>query len=242
MAEENTTDLTSTTENPAVIEVVPPPATGSEPSSTTDPTPEGEQSTLLTADPDAAPKTEVVEKTPEAIAAEAEHAKLFGAPEGDYEISGLPEGTVIDTEALAAFTPIAKELGLSNEGAAKIVGVYAEQILPKVAEQVVDGLQRDIAAQHAAWAGETLELVKDDAVFEGKPLADIQKIAAKALDRFGTPELREFLNTTGLGNYPGLMKFAYMAGSAISEDTTFERGGTAAKPRSTVEKFYGPQS
>ena len=190
-----------TTETPVTTEVVQPEVVSS--TSTTTPQPEGEQPTLLGAKPETEP-TEV----------ETERAKLFGAPEGEYEIAGLPEGTVIDTDAMAVFTPIAKELGLSNEGAAKLVGVYAEQILPKVSEQVVDGLQRDIAAQHAAWAGETIELVKTDAMFEGKSLSEVQQVAAKALDRFGGEDLREFLNTTGLGNYPGLMKFAYAAGSA----------------------------
>jgi hypothetical protein len=39
-----------------------------------------------------------------------------------------------------------------------------------------------------------------------------------------------------------MMKFAYLAGSAISEDTTFERGDKGSKPKSTVDKFYGEQT
>jgi hypothetical protein len=39
-----------------------------------------------------------------------------------------------------------------------------------------------------------------------------------------------------------MLKFAFLAGSAISEDTTFERGGSSTKPKTSVEKFYGAGS
>jgi len=166
---------------------------------------------------------------------------MFGVPESGYEISGLPEGTTIDKEALTAFEPIAKELGLSNEGMSKVAAAYAN-ILPKVTENVVTGINNDIAAQHAAWATETLDLVKTDPTFAGKPLTEVQQVAAKALDRIGSPEFRSFLDETGLGNHPEMMKFAYRAGSAISEDTTFERGAPAPREKSRTEKYYGTQT
>jgi hypothetical protein len=167
-------------------------------------------------------------------------AKFLGAPEGDYELSGLPEGTEIDAEALAAVAPVAKELNLSNEGLSKIAGVYAEKVLPGVVDRVQEGIMRDVSAQHAAWASEAVELVKTDPVFEGKPLADVQRVSAKALDRFFGPEFRTFLDQTGLGNHPQMLKGMYTVGSRIAEDDTFERGGSpAAKPKSRTELYYG---
>lgn len=203
------------------------------PDTSTTETPQSEAeapSTLLTGKEPEAPAED--EKTPP-----AENAALFGAPEGEYEITGLPEGMTVDKDALAVFEPIAKELGLSNEGMSKVAAVYAE-LLPKVTDKVVEGLQGDVAAQHAQWATDTIEMVKTDPVFEGKKLADVQGVAAKALDRFGGPELRTFLEETGLGNDPRMMKFAFLAGSAISEDTTFERGGPAPTTKSRTEKYY----
>ena len=35
---------------------------------------------------------------------------------------------------------------------------------------------------------------------------------------FGTPELRDVLNMTGLGNHPEIIRAFYRAGKAISED------------------------
>lgn len=244
MADVPTTDLTPTTETPPG-ETPPSPAPGSEPTSITEnptPTPEGEEAaTLLTGAEPKAEEAATVEKTPEELEAEAEHAKLFGAPEGEYEVQGLPEGMEIDKDALAAATPVAKELGLSQEGFNKLVSVYANEIVPKATEAVVESLQRDISAQHAAWATEAVELVKADPVFEGKKLTEVQQIAAKSLDRFGSPELRTFLNDSGLGNNPHMLKFAYMAGALIAEDTTFERGEKTPTKKTVVEKFYGPQ-
>lgn len=235
-----------------------PNTTASEPTTTTDPSPApassdtsttatteteppADESTLLTpkegeTEPAAAEPTEE-----EKAAAEA-RAALYGAPEGDYTLPELPEGMTVDTEALATITPIAKELNLSDEGFAKIIDVYAKDIQPKVVDKVVDGLQQDIVAQHAAWASESMEMLQTDEMFKGLKLPDVQAVAAKALDRFGGTEIREFLQSTGLGNHPAFLKAFYQIGTAISEDTTFERGGTAPAAKSRTEKFYGPQS
>jgi hypothetical protein len=111
--------------------------------------------------------------------------------------------------------------------------------MPQVTESVVDNLQKDIAAQHAAWATEALEMVSTDETFAGQKLDDVKSMSAKAIDRFGGADFRKYLNDTGLGNHPAMLKFAYLAGTAISEDTTFERGGAAPVKKSRTDKYYG---
>lgn len=246
MTDANTTDSTPTpTENPQ-----PNPAPDSNGSTTENPQPnpapapaDGDQpaegGTILTGTPDEGGSDKDGSAAGEGGEGDGEPNAFIGAPEGDYELVGLPEGTEIDKDALAAVTPVAKEIGLSNEGLSKIAAVYAEKVLPHVADQLNDTLQRDIAATHAQWANEAVELVKTDEVFGGKQLSEVQQVSAKAIDRFAGPEFRTFLEETGLGNHPAMLKFAFLAGSAISEDTTFERGGPAAKPKSRTEKYYG---
>lgn len=240
MADANTTDSVSTTEAPAAETATPSPNTSTtETPQTTTPSAEEEPSTILGG---ATPEEETSEtdtRTDEEKAADDARAALFGAPEGDYEVVGLPEGTVIDTEALAAVTPVAKELGLSNEGFSKIASVYAEKILPNVTQQVTDTIMSQAEAQRADWGKETLEAVKTDPVYGGAPLKDVQAASAKAIERFGGAELRQYLEDTGLGNHPAMVKAFFLAGSAISEDTSFERGGVVPKPKTSVEKFYG---
>jgi hypothetical protein len=236
MAEENNTIASEpTTEAPAPAPADPSPPADQTSSTTENPPADDVEPTLLTPADDKPADDKPADDKP------AANAALFGAPEASYEITGLPEGVTVDTEALAAFEPIAKELGLSNEGMSKVAAAYT-QILPQVEARIVDALQSDIAAQQASWANDTIEAVKTNPVFEGKPLADVQAVAAKALDRFGSPEFRQFLADTGLGNNPEMMKFAYQAGSKIAEDNTFERGGTPPVTKSRTEKYYGPQT
>lgn len=226
MAEENTTDLTPTTGAPPETN----PAEAS--SSTTETSPPETGGSLLTGGEEG--KTEeTAEPDP--------RAAFYGAPEGDaaYEISGLPEGVEIDAEALAVVSPIAKELGLSNEGLSKIAGVYAEKVLPSVIDRVNTELQAGIVATRAEWAQQAMEAIKTDPVYEGKGLADVRKVAAKAIDRFGGEDFRKYLDETGLGDNPAMLRLAYGVGSQIAEDTTFERGGTTTTPKTSVEKFYG---
>lgn len=243
MAEENTIDSTPTTTSA-------PPVADSSSSSTTAATPlvdaappsDGvappftpDGGTLLTpattdGDTPPAPSAE------ETAAAEAK-AALFGAPEGDYEISGLPEGTVIDAEALAALSPVAKEIGLSSAGVSKLASIYAEQ-LPRITQSVTDQIMTSHAATIKGWADEATAAVKDDAAFGGKTLPEVQAISAKALDRFGGTEFRQYLADTGLGNHPAMLKAMFLAGSAIAEDTSFERGGNVTPPKSREEKYF----
>lgn len=252
MAENPTTDSASTTAAPSPVpdanapnptpdssttaqpEASPKPADAEPPSPEAPPAgdDEGGEDTILT------PKPDADKPTPE----EEARAALFGAPEGDYELTGLPEGTVIDTETLAVVAPIAKELGLSNEGLSKLAAPFAEKIVPHIADQVTQQILASHAATTKGWADETIEAVKTDPAFAGKPLPEVQQVAAKALDRFGGTEFRQYLADTGLGNHPAMVKAMFLAGSAIAEDTTFERGNNAPAPKTREEKFYPKKS
>jgi hypothetical protein len=192
-------------------------------------------------------------RTDEEKAADEARAALFGAPEGDagYAIEGLPEGVTVDQAALDAATPIFKELGLSNAGASKVAGVYAEKVLPIVAEQFQENLKTQIADQRTEWQGETLKAVKGEIElktatgekidFAGSGVKQVQQAAARAIDRVAPAGFREFLDETGLGMHPAMVAFAFKVGQLISEDTDSGGGGGSGgdhKPTRT-EKYYG---
>lgn len=181
------------------------------------------------------------------------NATLFGAPADDasYELSGLPDGITVDAEALAAVTPLARELNLSNEGLSKLAGVYTESVLPGVVKQMETDLQAQAAQVRKDWGTDARasitgginaagERVEADPVFAGHSLAEVQQTAAKGLDRFGGEGFREFLDAHGLGNHPQMVRFTFLAAKAISEDTNFERGaGVPSAPLTREEKYYG---
>lgn len=174
------------------------------------------------------------QKTEAEIAAEKEAAakaekdkKPEGAPE-KYEFNAA-EGVELDADALKDFEPVARELNLTNEQAQKLVDVYGTKILPLVQKQQAEAWQK----QTEGWA----ESVKADKEIGGDKLTSSISTAQRALGTFGTPELKEYLNATGLGNHPELIKVFVKVGKAMSEDGMVT--GKESGQRSAAEVLYG---
>lgn len=127
-----------------------------------------------------------------------------GAPE-QYEFIA-PEGNQYDQGTIEAFSAAAKEANLSQEKAQKLL----ETMSPKLAERQI----AQIAEVQKHWT----ESSKADKEFGGEKLGENLGVAKKALDQFGTPELKSLLEESGLGNHPEVVRFFYRAGKAISED------------------------
>lgn len=159
--------------------------------------------------------------------AEEKEQKQEGAPE-KYEFKPA-EGQELDTAALEQFEPIARELNLTNEQAQKMVDLYGTKIMPMVQKQQAEAWQK----QTEGWA----ETVKADKEIGGDKLTANLSAAQRALDQFGSPELKEYLNATGLGNHPDLVKTFVKIGKAMSEDGMVT--GKESGQRSAAEVLYG---
>ena len=117
----------------------------------------------------------------------------------------MPEGVELDTAAAEEFTAIAKELKLDQAAAQKLADIGAKMA------------QRQVEA-HAQLVESWTEQVKTDKEIGGDRLEEILGVARRAIETFGTPELKALLNSSGLGNHPEVVKMAYKVGKAISED------------------------
>jgi hypothetical protein len=117
----------------------------------------------------------------------------------------MPEGVELDQAATTEFTAIAKELKLDQAAAQKLADIGA-----KMAQRQADA--------HAQLVETWTEQVKTDKEIGGDKLAENLGVARKAIDTFGSPELKALLNSTGLGNHPEVVKLAFKVGKAISED------------------------
>ncbi|MBE0126768.1 peptidase [Citrobacter amalonaticus] len=155
-----------------------------------------------------------------------EDDKPEGAPE-KYEFQAA-EGVELDTEALKEFDPVAREMNLTNEQAQKLVDVYPK-ILAGVQQRQVEAWQQTTEQ----WAAD----VKADKEIGGDKLPSNLSAAQRALDQFGTPELKTYLNDTGLGNHPDLVKAFVKIGKAMSEDGMVT--GSNDGQRSAAEVLYG---
>jgi|GEM_PF-331342 len=166
------------------------------------------------------------EKTPDGEK-KPDEKKPEGAPE-KYEFSA-PEGGEIDKEALAHFEPIARELNLNQEQAQKLVDLYGKEVMPKIIAQQAENWQK----QTAEWAVSA----KEDKDIGGDKFDANMTRAKQAMDKFATPALREFLESTGMGNHPELIRAFVKVGAAMSEDslvTSNEKG-----QRSAADVLYG---
>lgn len=139
-----------------------------------------------------------------------------------YEFKA-PDGIELDKARVAEFTAIAKELKLPADAAQKVVDL-AIQAEVKRAEAH--------ATQVADWAAE----VKADKVLGGDKLAESTAIAMKAID-LGPPELKDLLNSSGLGNHPAVFKWAHAVGKALSEDT-FKAGQPPTATGDMASRLY----
>lgn len=163
-----------------------------------------------------------------------------GAPEA-YDTSAwqMPEGVEFDTEGFSAVEPTLRDLNLSQDQAGKLMGAYAEKIVPMITERTLKA-QDDAAAELRSNLARELQ---DDPEVGGKKLEESRSYAAKAIahfipDKNERAQFSEFLNESGFGNHKLLMRLVAGAGRAISEAST-PAAETASKPLSEAEKFYG---
>ncbi len=184
---------------------------------------------LATADGETDKQTQTAEtqavttETPAATEAATTETKTAGAPE-KYEFKA-PEGTAYDPSVLESFAAAAKEANLSQEAAQKLV----EKMAPAIAARQDD----QVKAIRKEWQDASTA----DKEFGGEKLAENLGVARKALDAFGSPELRTLLDNTGLGNHPEVLRFMFRAGKAISEDKFVggnARGTGASNPAAVL--------
>lgn len=135
----------------------------------------------------------------------------------------MPEGVEIDKAAADEFSAVAKDLGLTQEQAQKAVDVVAAM------------RQRESAAQAERVQG-WIDEVRADKEIGGDKL-DANLVHAQKAVKLGPPELRDFLNTSGLGNHPAFVKWAISVGKAISDDG-FVRGSDGAGSNDPAKRLF----
>lgn len=153
--------------------------------------------------------------------------KPEGAPE-KYEFSA-PEGTALDKAAVEQFEPIARELNLSQKQAQKLVDLYGSKVMPQLMKQQAESWQKQVADWGTA--------AKEDKEIGGDKFGANLEKAKQAMGTFATPELREFLESSGMGNHPEIIRLMVKVGAAMSEDnlvTSNEKG-----QRSAADVLYG---
>lgn len=152
-----------------------------------------------------------------------------GAPES-YETFTLPEDLQINESELEGFTSLARDLNLSQAQAQQLVDYEAERMLAIQSAQ-----QEAWTQQQVDWRNES----QSDQEIGGNNFDGNIATAVKALDRFGTPELKSALNESGMGNHPEVIRAFYRVGKAISESSFVPGGSSSTGQKSRDEILYG---
>lgn len=129
-----------------------------------------------------------------------------------YAFANLPEGYSISDEQLAAFSPVLKELGLTQEQADKLVAFDAKRSLA-----AAEASQQQAIEFRNKQVGEWETALRSDAEFGGANFDANVAVAQQFLTDFGSPELSAFLAESGLGSHPEVVRMFHKAGKELGE-------------------------
>jgi phage shock protein A len=150
-----------------------------------------------------------------------------------YEAFQLPDGVEIDAKAIELASPVFKELGLTQENAQKVVGLYTE---------LTKQLDERIATQRAETIADWLKQAKADKEIGGAKWSKSLEQAQSIVNKYADAETRQFLEETGLGNHPGLIKMLAKAGANFSEGSFVAQGANDSRAARTLEQVFYPES
>lgn len=140
-----------------------------------------------------------------------EQAAKPAVPEA-YAFSNLPDGYSISDEQLAAFSPVLKDLGLTQEQADKLVAFDAQRSLA-----AQEASQQQAVEFRNKQVGEWETALRNDAAFGGANFDANVAVAQQFLTDFGSPELSAFLAESGLGSHPEVVRMFHKAGKELGE-------------------------
>jgi len=151
-----------------------------------------------------------------------------GAPE-KYEDFTLPEGVVLEQSLMESITPLFKELGLSQDGAQKLIDL-----------QVIN-VQKEADAQKKAWQDTMTGWVdksKNDKEIGGQLFNESLSLAKEALTAFGTKDFNNMLAVTGVGNHPEMVRFLVKLGKTMKEHDVLQASDKGTKPVDLATMLY----
>lgn len=190
---------------------------------------------LYQAKPDEA-KVESKESAPEqkAEAKADESAKQDEKTDKPVEYKfEVGEDSHITKEHLDKIAEYAKERGLSQEAAQKIVDLQAETLKAQ---------RQTLAEEFKKTADGWRNTAQADKEIGGENFNRNVELAKRVVDRFGSEQFKKALNETGFGNHPELLRTFIRIGQRMGDDTLVVPSATSTRSRPIEDLFYGAKT
>jgi hypothetical protein len=145
-----------------------------------------------------------------------------------YEDFTIPEGMELDAELLTDFQNTAKELGLTQDAAQKLVDFGAELLSAGYQAQ-----RENLNTTMEGWEAE----IKADEEYGGDKLNETLDRGKRVIRDHGSKELLTVLEETGMGSNPHLIRFLAKLDKALGEDKTVD-GKPAVTDKDAASVLY----
>jgi len=144
----------------------------------------------------------------------------------------LPEGTHLDKSVVDRIATEAREQGLSNEQAQKLLEREHGAIASYISQAKSQWEQRQ-----SAWVQE----VEKDTEVGGDHFKESVAISNTLINKFGSDALKNELRVSGYGNHPELVRFCTRIAKemGIQGDSFVSGNAQGTKQKSLEEVFYG---
>lgn len=150
--------------------------------------------------------------------------------DGKYELT-MPEGVEIDEAMLGEFSPVFKELGLTTKQAQALTDKFIEA-------QTKQG--EASSQQWSQTVSGWVDQAKADPEIGGAKWDSTVQTASGVVQRFGSDGLKEYLNASGAGNHPELIRFMAKVGAMIGEDNPAISENPGTKPAQDTASILYP--
>jgi hypothetical protein len=152
------------------------------------------------------------------------------APLTDKDLT-LPEGFTTSPELMAEFLEVANKNGWSKDQAAQLISLQT-----KATTLAAEKLSGEFAKTQETWRKEI------ETAYPGEKLTGAVTNIAKLVDTYGTPELRDAMNTTGAGNNPAVFNFFAKIAEALIVEGKPAGGGTTASQTDPAKLLFPNQN
>lgn len=163
--------------------------------------------------------------------------KEEGPPDVVYDLK-LPENPAIDETALERMTAIARESGLSNEAAQKQVEFLNNEVAAR--EQAFLASNKPGGADWTIRVNEWETQARKDPEIGGTPekFAETLTQAKRVLSEVFPPSVAQFLNESGYGSHPDVIRGLAKIAKMTSEGSFIPGTGQATAETDPLRKMY----